>query len=483
MSQGGISAASLNSLWNNPQLLQQVFPSINVAGLQGVLNAELAQVDAPVQQLSSEQQTLSAQASAYSNIQAALQKVQTDAQALEQATAFDQAGTPVSSDPNLVSASGSGAPPGTYQVAVSSLEQNAILASSAQSVGTSTPLGWSGTLTVEVGDPGSQTAVSVNVSASDSLATLAQNLTGAAAQALPQGETLSALSLPTSGGGSQLVLSVNGALTAADVTATGTFPGLTFSQVQSYQPAAYSVDGVQNTANSNAVTDALPGVTLNLLGTTPSGQPVTLTASADPSATASQVASLVSDIQSAVTAISQATAQGQPLAGDPTLSLASDQLIQALTSAASGQPSGFQSLTDMGLTMTYTQGSGGALSFDSSAFTSALASDPGAVTALFTTQGSGLAYQIAQIAADFATPQTGILAQDQQNIQNQDQLISSQEGAVQALVTQEQSQLESQFMANLQTLVNNASQLQFIQQYVAQQNGTATASGQGGQVG
>ena len=57
--------------------------------------------------------------------------------------------------------------------------------------------------------------------------------------------------------------------------------GITKTQYQSAQDAVFKLNGVEFTRSSNAVTDALTGVTLNLTTTTALNTPVTLTVSND----------------------------------------------------------------------------------------------------------------------------------------------------------------------------------------------------------
>lgn len=480
---GGV--ASANSLWNNPNLLGQLLPGVNVQGLQGVLQAEEAQAAAPLTQYQAEQSTLSGQAKAYSAIQGALATVASDVQSLSTPTGFAQTATPVSSNSQVVTASGTGGPYGDYAIVVGSLATPGSVYSSPQASATSS-LGWSGTMTVtvDVGIPPALTPVVVDVpvAASDSLSTIAANIQSAAASALPSGTSLSAAVLPTSTNGQSgesLVLTANGGLTPTSIATSGSIPSLTWTQGSTYQPASYSVDGVQNQSSSDTVQNALAGVTLNLTGTGSAN----LSIASQPSATAGQVGQLVNDVQNAIQTIQQYTGQGQVLASDPAMTTLPNQLESMLQTVVGGQPSGYQSLADVGLTIAYSSQNGASITFNQSAFTAALTTNPAAVESLFTTPGTGLAAQMQSLLNAYTQPASGILAADQSSVQQNEQQLANQEGALQQTVTQEQTMLQNQFMANLQQISNNMSQSSFIQAYVNQANGQSGSSSSSGQTG
>ncbi len=481
----GSGSDNLASLFNNPTLLGTMLGGVNVSGLQSVLEAEMSQVSAPLSTLTTEQSTLSAQAQSYSTVQGALQTVLSDAQALQDASSFNQTSTPVSSAPTVATASGTGGPYGDYALAVSALAVPGSIDSGFQSGSSTASLGWQGnmTVTVYVGIPPQETAVQVlvPVSAGDSLETVAQNIQAQAASTLPSGTNLTATVLPTTQNGQSgniLALSVNGGLTAADVTTSGTVPALGFTNATTYSPATYSIDGVQNQSSSNQVQNALPGVNLSLAST---GQ-TTLSIGSNPSATANQVNTLVGDISTAVQTIEQQTTEGQPLAGNAALNNLANQLQSTLTSTNSNLANGYQSLTDMGLGISYSQASGGLISFNPSTFTSALSQNPQAVTDLFTGQG-GVATQLVNLVQSFTQSGTGILASDQQAIQGQESLLNNEETALQATVTQQQTQLQTQFMTYLQDIASNVQQQDFLTYYANQQSGSSSSSSGSGSGG
>ena len=87
-------------------------------------------------------------------------------------------------------------------------------------------------------------------------------------------------------GSGQYVLSLKSKSTGTDgafsISTNVVADGITKTQYQAAQDAVFKLNGVQFTRSSNAVSDALTGVTLNLTTTTAANTPITLTVSNDP---------------------------------------------------------------------------------------------------------------------------------------------------------------------------------------------------------
>ena len=87
-------------------------------------------------------------------------------------------------------------------------------------------------------------------------------------------------------GSGQYVLSLKskstGTAGAFSISTNVVADGITKTQYQAAQDAVFKLNGVQFTRSSNAVSDALTGVTLNLTTTTAANTPITLTVSNDP---------------------------------------------------------------------------------------------------------------------------------------------------------------------------------------------------------
>ena len=122
---------------------------------------------------------------------------------------------------------------------------------------------------------------------------------------------------------------------------TTTSAALAFQTGHTGADASLTVDGVSLTSSSNTVTNAIPGVTFQLLNTSSSAVQVEITNND------SAVSSAMNDLVTAYNAVVEdLTAQegkdssgnAEPLYGDPTISLLQTQLASALLGgAASGR--------------------------------------------------------------------------------------------------------------------------------------------------
>jgi flagellar hook-associated protein 2 len=238
------------------------------------------------------------------------------------------------------------------------------------------------------------TASTVQVGSSQYRLEITSNTTGAASDI-----NLSSTALDAVGGTSVLTAGSDAQLTV------GTGPG------------AFQVSSA-----TNSVTGLMPGVTLQLNGTT-AGQPVTVSLAADASAAAAQVSTLVTaanamikDLQTAMTlpaksstTTSSTSTQAQALEGillgDPTANTLIDSLLGSVSSQ--GNPSGEGSAGAVGITMN----TDGTLSFNQSAFEAAYTANPSAVAATFTQGGSSTAAGISVYQGSDAT-QSGSYAVD-----------------------------------------------------------------------
>jgi flagellar hook-associated protein 2 len=91
---------------------------------------------------------------------------------------------------------------------------------------------------------------------------------------IPAGTTITSVNSATG-------ITLSASATVSDA-ASLTFTAINKVQYQAAQDAVFKLNGVTFTRSSNAVTDALTGVTLNLTSTTAAATPITLTVSNDP---------------------------------------------------------------------------------------------------------------------------------------------------------------------------------------------------------
>ena len=139
-------------------------------------------------------------------------------------------------------------------------------------------------------------------------------------------------------------------------------------------PATYDISGLggatQPIDSSSRTVTLAPGVTINLLQQTATGQPATVTVSRDTSGAASAISSFVDAYNAAVDALNQQVGQsGGALSGESTISDLRNAMRQI--TQYSGTSGGVTLLSQMGISMDDT----GKLTFDASQFGSASAND------------------------------------------------------------------------------------------------------------
>ena len=170
--------------------------------------------------------------------------------------------------------------------------------------------------------------------------------------------------------------------------------------------ASFSVDGMNMTSSSNTVTNAISGVTLNLLGASPSTT-LTVNVTHDMSGIEKEVNSMISaynnvmsDINAQNTYNSSTNTTGGPLFGDPTLEGLKAQLEDTvLSQAGSGT---YNSLASVGITI----GANGMMSMDNSTFEQAISSDFQGVSNIFQDSGT-TSNSMFQYVSNTSTTQSG----------------------------------------------------------------------------
>ena len=158
--------------------------------------------------------------------------------------------------------------------------------------------------------------------------------------------------------------------------------------LQQGKDASFSVDGMAMTSTTNAVTSAIPGVTLNLLGQDPNTT-VTVNVDKDTSGIETLVNNMITAYNNAISFVntqmtydSSSKTTGGPLFGDNTLKAVKLQL-QGLIQSKIGNGS-IKYLSDVGIT----PDENGQLSLDKTTFENELSSNFNDVVKLFTDYGS-----------------------------------------------------------------------------------------------
>ncbi len=362
---------------------------------------------------------------------------------------------------------------GTHQVTVSQLAQAHALGSAALSKSGSTVSAGSYSFTVKVA--GVTTTVSVAVDAGDTdgavLSKVASAVNGSGAKVNASVVTTDATSgkqklvfQSASGGTANIISDVadtsGGLMSQLALSGTSSDSAYSAATLQQAKNAKFNLDGLDLESSSNAVTDALTGVTINLKALT--ATPVQFGIASDATATRKVLDDFVAKFNDVLSflrsksAVSEDGKSREALAEDSYVRELKYSLRDASGSILSGAPAGApQSLADLGVTIARD----GTLSVtDASKFTTALEANPAQVMAVFTGDG-GIAGRLFK-AVDNFTKTGGGLQADKDLITAQISDMDSKKVRLQARVDARRKQLTDQFM-RLQDL---ASQLQVQQQ-------------------
>ena len=458
------------------------------------LVSELVAVDSqPMQQLQSQQSGVQAQLSAYGQVQSALSSLDTSLTALKLGSAFTAAQASVTGSGVGATVTGSPAS-GSYSVTVSSVAQ-AQAAASSPFANASTVVG-TGTLTIQLGTYNAKANTFTASASSPVNITINSNndtLGGIAAAINSAGAGVTA-SVVTDNSGSRLVVAssntgtVNGfKLTVADsdgnntdmtglsqiafdpTAASGAGQNLTLTQGAA--DAVYSINGLSLTCSTNSITTAISGVTLNLIQAPPVGSTLQaqVTIAPDTNAVSNSVNSFISaynslvSLESSLTGYDASSNTASVLTGQTPMFQLSSQLRSIIGSQMSGV-SGLSWLADVGIDFQ----NDGTLSLNSTKFSAAVASNPSAVSQLFSNAlGSanqqGFAVRLASTVESMLAP-NGLLGATQTSLQSTISTMGDQITAMQTQLNQEQQNLTAQYSQLNADLVT------------AQQNQTALAN-------
>jgi flagellar hook-associated protein 2 len=258
----------------------------------------------------------------------------------------------------------------------------------------------------------------------------------------------------------------------------------TFTDAIAAQDAAGTVNGVAFTSSSNTVTSAISGVTLNLMGTTPSA-PLTLTvdpARVDPDAIVTKVKTFVTAYNDVISTLTDKTTEKTvqnpttdddrikgALFGDSTLTNLLNQLRQGMQNPITGLSSGKNIMNYAGLStgpvgQAYTTDSAsGKLVLDESKLRSSIAAGTADIKSLFMSNGAtdgvkGLMQRVSDVAFN-ATRTNGSLAAAITGTTADSQDITNSINAMQLLLDQREQAMKTQFTA-METALSNLKAMQ-----------------------
>jgi flagellar hook-associated protein 2 len=393
--------------------------------------------------ISAQTQQATTQISAVGTLKGALSAFQTSLAALDSPSAFNALTATSASPTTLTASAGTGAVAGTYSVSVTKLAtaqqlvSKPILGDGSSVVGT-------GTLKVSLG------ATSFNVtltSANDTVSGLAAAINSATGNPGVTATVINGtdgahlvLSSTVTGAASSIQVAETDGGTALSALTYGTGNTTTYTENSPAQDAKFSISGIDHTSASNTVSDALDGVTLNLLTTTAAGtgpgSSVNLTIANDTGAITTNVGAFVTAynaLEASIKSLSSydsTTKTAGPMLGDALLSGIQNEIRSKLYSIVNTGSSTYNSLASVGITTN----SDGTLSLNSNKLQNALSAAPSAVSTLFSSTNGVATTLNAQIGADLASGGS---------VDSRSKTLVNKENAL----TAETSQLDSQMAA------------------------------------
>jgi flagellar hook-associated protein 2 len=330
----------------------------------------------PITRLEEKERKFNSQAAAFRDLKSKLLALSSAAQSLGSIETAS-AKTAVASDTTVLTATGkSAAVAGSYSITVGQLATTDTFASTTFSSSDSTLL--TGSFDLKVGD---EAAITITIDSSNNTLTGlrdAINSSGAevSASIVKDGDSYKlAIISKDSGTDNEIVLSN---FSGAELQTQ-----LSLARTVTLQDATLTINGISVTSSSNTVTDALQGVTLNLIKAgsskvTVSPDSETITKSVNDFIEAFNGLNSFFNTQFKYDA-SKGTAG--VLASDGTVRRIQSQLQQALSSTLSGMSTSLTNLREVGVNMA----NDGSLSLDSAELEEALQDNPTAVANLFQT--------------------------------------------------------------------------------------------------
>jgi flagellar hook-associated protein 2 len=341
----------------------------------GVISQLVAIAKKPVEALAARKQQVDSASTTMGQFSSRIGTFKINANSLADASGYSSYAV-TSTDASVVASANGSALAGSYDIAVTQLATAQKIRGDAQTSG-SAALGFTGTLSIQVG---TNTAVGVTVTATDTLGDIATKISASGAK----------VSASVLFDGTDYRLAVqgldSGVANAFTISQSGFDLGLSnpANVKQTALDAKFTVDGLPITRSTNQITGVIPGVTLAL---TKTGVSSTVRVASDTTALKQKLQFFVSSYNDLVNASHTATgysgtkATNPVLAGEPAMRRSVDTLARLVSSAVPGATGAFTSLGSVGLTLS----ANGTLSLDSTKFDAAVAKDSDGVRRLFIT--------------------------------------------------------------------------------------------------
>lgn len=407
-----------------------------------LVNQVLAESSGQLTEWDTEQSTLQSQSGALNSINNDLTSLATAMTALSDPLGAITSQSATSSNTSVLTATAqTSALPGNHSIVVTSLASSGTVYTNEFAGGAAASILPSGASTGEIDlQIGGSTPVPITITqgSNDTLTTLATYINS-------QNLGVNA-SVVTDANGSRLALVSQSTGTPGALAITGNSTSLTFADPAGGANAQLSIDSIPYQSTTNTITGAIPGVTLNLAGSS-SGNPVQVTVGPDATQATSAVNNFVAAYNQVINDINQqftvnsATNSEGPLGSDSSLRQLQSSLMTDVTYAVPGS-SGYTNLAALGINMN----DDGTLTVDSTQLSSALSSNPSAFVSFFqnTTQ-TGFADTFHKDLTNLTNPTEGVLNLDLTQNAAQQQDLTASITNFQAQLTAEQTQLTTEF--------------------------------------
>ncbi|MDB5803665.1 MAG: flagellar hook protein FliD [Betaproteobacteria bacterium] len=392
------------------------------------LVTQLMQVESqPLTVMQTTQQSYKTKITAYGQLQSALSGLSSSMSALQNTSTFQQNTTSVSDTSVLTATATSSAAAGTHTIEVQKLAAAQQLASG-RFASTDTTVG-TGTLTFEFGSNNSgvfttnaaKNSFSINIDASNNtLAGVRDAINnangGVRATIINDGAGYRLALAPADSGTSNSlrITTADGDGNATDASglsqlaydpAAAAGAGKNLTQNIAAQDATAVIDGITVTKPTNNISDAIPGLTLNLAKVA-LGAPVSVTVATNTAAITTALNSFVSAYNAfsskahTLTFYDASAKTAGDLQGDATANSVISQVRAVLTSSMSGLNGGLSSLSQVGIGLQ----ADGTLALDSSKLNAALANPAFNVASLFATTGNSSDARVSYQSSASSTP-------------------------------------------------------------------------------
>lgn len=345
----------------------------------GGIITKLMQIEAqPLNVLDTREASFQAKLTAYGTLKSVLSTFQSTLTALKDATKFTGLKAN-SSDTSVVGATATNdSVAGTYAINVSTLARAQIQAAGTKYTDTTTALGLSGSISFTVAG----NSFSVPVAATDNLQDIAEAINTATSNSGVSASIVNDGGTP----GNRLVITGTKTGTANTVTIddSALSASFAFAESQSALDLSLTVNGIAVTKPSNTVTDAIQGVTLNVL----KEGAATVTVAKDSSSAKSAIEAFVkayNDLSKALkdsSAYNKETKQAAILQGEASVRVIQSQVRSALSAQVSGTDT-YHTLSQLGITFQ----SDGTLKLDSTKLGDALTTNAADVAKFFAGDG------------------------------------------------------------------------------------------------